>query len=230
MNHKGITILGMLIAANLIATAAHAQEPTPASGVDPASAAAGFATLSFWATLLGALVAGAVGGVVYELLILQGNIELPHKLTEEEVTEKYSYAVAKYMYDLGIWARVIIGALAAVAALLVVSPATTFELLATAVVAGSAGTAVFRSIQDRLLAAMAQKDATDARAGADKLAAKVDEAREAVADLAKKLEEASTSPAGERIRSFEAGVTLDLEDLDKVERLLSEAKGIHEGI
>jgi len=234
MKRKGIVIFGLLIAISLIATETCAQEPTPTptSGFNPVPVAAGFADLSFWVALVATLVAGAVGGVVYELLILQGNLELPHKPTKDEVAEKYPYAIVKNLYDLGIWARVIIGALAAVAALLALSPSTTFGLLATAVVAGSAGTSVFRSMQDRLSAAMAQKDAADTRATADKQDAKVDEALEAFANLKNRLVEASTSPAGVRTLTFEAGrgVALDLEDLDKVERLLSEAKGIHERI
>jgi uncharacterized membrane protein YeaQ/YmgE (transglycosylase-associated protein family) len=232
MKRKGITIFGLLIAVSLIATTAHAQEPTPTSGFDPALVAAGFADPAFWVAFLATLVAGAVGGVVYELLILQGNLELPHKPTGEEVAEKYPHAIVKNLYDLGIWARVIIGALAAVAALLVLSPSTTFGLLATAVVAGSAGTSVFRSMQDRLSTALAQRDAADARAKADNLGAKVDETMEAFANLKNRLVEASTSPVGATALAFEAGadVALDLEDLDKVERLLSEAKGIHEGI
>lgn len=233
MKLRGIAAFGLLTAVCLVATTVYAQEPTPtpASGFNPTPAAAGFADLSFWVALVATLVAGAVGGVVYELLILQGNLELPHRPTENEVTEKYPYAIVNNLYDLGIWARVIIGALAAVAALLVLSPSTTFGLLATAVVAGSAGTSVFRSIQDRLSAAMARKDAADARATVGKLDAKVDEAMHAFADLKKKLVQASTSPAGVRTLTFEAGagIALDLEDLDKVERLLSEAKGIYGG-
>lgn len=232
IKRKGITVLGLIIAVSLLATAAHAQEPTPTPRFDLALVVAGFADPAFWVVLVANLVAGAVGGVAYELLILQGNLELPHKLAEEEVTEKYPYAIVKNLYDLGIWARVIIGALAAVAALLVLSPSTTFGLLATAVVAGSAGTSVFRSIQDRLLAAMAQKDAADTRAKADNLGAKVDETMEAFANLKNRLVQASTSPVGATTLAFEAGtgVALDMEDLDKVERLLSEAKGIHKGI
>lgn len=234
MKRKGIAIFALLIAVSLFATAAHAQEPTPTppSGFDPALVAAGFADLNFWVALLATLVAGALGGVVYELLILQGNLELPHKPTKEEVAEKYPYAIVKNLFDLGIWARVIIGALAAVAALFVLSPSTTFGLLATAVIAGSAGTSVFSSMKDRLNAALAQNDADNTRTTADRQNAKVDEALEAFADLKNRLVEASTSPAGARTLSFGAGAgaALDLEDLDKVERLLSEAKGIHEGI
>jgi hypothetical protein len=230
MKRKGIAIFGLLIAVSLFATAAHAQEPTPPSGFDPAPVAAGFADPAFWVALLATLVAGALGGVVYELLILQGNLELPHKPAKEEVAEKYPYAIVKNLYDLGIWARVIVGALAAVAALFVLSPSTTFGLLATAVIAGSAGTSVFSSMRDRLDAALAQNDAANTRAAADRQNAKVDEALEAFANLKNKLVEASTSPAGARTLAFQAGTGVALEDLDNVGRLLSEAKGIHEGI
>ncbi|HXF04282.1 MAG TPA: hypothetical protein VNM72_02580 [Blastocatellia bacterium] len=227
-----VTTFKLLITMALSPTLVNAQQsPLPTIRTDPASMAAGFADVSFWITLLVTLVAGAVGGVVYELLILQGNIEFPHKPLEEEITEKYPYAIAKYMYDLGIWARVIIGALAAVAAVFVLSPNTNFGLLATAVVAGSAGMSVFRSLQDRLLASLAQKDAADAMAEAERMSAKVDEVIKAFTDLKSKIVTASTSPPGSRTLAFEAGkAILDLEDLDRVDRLLSEARGIHRKI
>lgn len=237
MKRTVMALFTMISAAGFMAATAYAQEPTP-----PAATLTGFSpdvmfqglTGAFWMTLVVTLVAGAIGGIVYELLILQGNVEMPHKPTKEEATEKYPYAVVEYVYDLGIWARIIIGALAAVAALLVLSPSTTFGLLATALVAGSAGTSIFRSLQDRLLASIAQKEAADTKAIGDKLAAKVGEAEQAYADLKGKLVTASTSLAGTSNLSFAptdgAPITLDLDDLNKVERLLNEAKGIHEAI
>jgi hypothetical protein len=236
MKRKTIVVLGLLVTTSLLlVTTASAQEPTPTPtpGINPSSIAVGFGDPSFWVALLATVIAGALGGVVYELLILQGNIELPHKLTDEEVAEKPQYAIGKYMFDLGIWARVIIGALAAIAALLVLSPSTAFELLATAVIAGSAGTAIFRSMQDRLLAAIALKDAADTKAQAEKQNAKIEEAAGAFTDLKNKLVAASTSPAGTRSMVLQVGtgtMTLDPEDLDRVEKLLSEATGIHEGM
>jgi hypothetical protein len=198
--------------------------------MDPVSIVGDLGSWEFWVALLITLVAGAVGGVVYELLILQGNLEVPHKATDDEVSEQYPYAVVKNLYDLGIWARIIIGALAAVAAMLVLAPSSAFGLLATAVVAGSAGTAVFRSLQDRLSVAMAQRDAANTRAAAQQQDAKVNEALAAFAELKGKLVETATSPPGARTLTFGAGsaASLDLDDLDRVERLLSEAKGIHE--
>ncbi len=208
------------------------QEALPPGELDWSSAAAGFREASFWVALLATLVAGAVGGVVYELLILQGSIERPHKLTEGEVTEGYPYAVAKNMYDLGIWARIIIGALAALAALLVLQPEGTFRLLATAVIAGSAGTSVFRSMQDRLSAAMAQKDVAQTKAKVENLGAKVNETMEAFAGLRDKLVTSSASPAGGRTLTFEAakGPPVDLDEIERVERLLSETRGYQQSI
>jgi uncharacterized membrane protein YeaQ/YmgE (transglycosylase-associated protein family) len=237
MKHrKKIVVIGLLIAVSLIATGVHAQTPTPAptstpvSEMDPIAVVEDLGSWEFWVALLLTLVAGAVGGVVYELLILQGNLELPHKPTAEEVTEQYPYAIVKNLYDLGIWARIIIGALAAVAALLVLAPSTGFGLLATAIVAGSAGTAVFRSMQDRLSVAIAQQDAANTRAVAQQQDAKVNEALAAFAELKGKLVETASSAPGARTLTFGAGsaASLDLDDLDEVERLLSEAKGIHE--
>ena len=232
---RRIVVFALVFAVSLIATGAHAQTPTPAPvstpvpEMDPVSVVQDLGSWQFWVALLVTLIAGAVGGVVYELLILQGNLELPHKPTAEEVTEQYPYAIVKNLYDLGIWARIIIGALAAVAALLVLAPSTGFGLLATAVVAGSAGTAVFRSLQDRLSVAIAQQDAANTRAVAQQQDAKVNEALAAFAELKGKLVETATSPPGARSLTFDAGsgASLDLDDLDKVERLLSEAKGIH---
>lgn len=148
----------------------------------------------------------------------------------EETTQGYDYAVARYMFDLGIWARVTIGAMAAVAALLVLSPTTAFGLVATAVVAGSAGTSVFRSLQDRVAAALAEKKEADTKNDARQLAAKVDEMAKAFEVLKTKVIQASSSPPGETKLNFVQGSALDLGDLTRVETLLYEARGVHERI
>ena len=205
--------------------------PTSAPIVDPSVVVPEFYRLSFWLAILATVVAGALGGIVYELIILQGSLELPHKLTRAEITETPPYAIAEYMYDLGILARIIIGGLAGVIAFLVISPESGFQLLATALVAGSAGTSIFRSMQDRLMATVAQRDAANTRATAGRMAAKVEEASAAFHNLKDKIMKVTASRAGARGIDFEArAAALDPEDLDQVERLLSQAKGIHEGI
>jgi len=167
--------------------------------------------------LLLTFITGGVGGIVYELLILQGNIELPHKPDPEEITDKFPYAISKFVYDLGIFARIIIGAAAALAALLVLTPATTTTLLATSLVAGSAGTSVFRSIQDRLLAALAQKDAADKGAQLQKQTVIINQALGKVSNLPK------PPVAGKAITD---SISVDPSKLNEIAQLLSEAKGI----
>lgn len=198
-------------------------KPTPAPPLEPTKAlnAAGLAGGLDWNLILVLLLTfftGGIGGIVYELLILQGNIELPHKPDQDEITDKFPYAVPKFLYDLGIFARVIIGAAAALAALLVLTPATTTTLLATSLVAGSAGTSVFRSIQDRLLAALAQKDAADKGTQLTKISSINNQALEKLNSLKK----AAGPPA-----PGEKGITgIEMDKLDELEKLLSEAKGL----
>lgn len=222
----------------LMPAVAFAQEPTPPAAAD-AQAAQGLnasavvnelGKLAFWITLLVTLVSGAVGGVVYELLILQGNIERPHKFTKEEASENYQYAIPAYLYDLGIFARVIIGALAAVAALLVLSPATAFGVISTAVVAGSAGTAIFRSLQDRMTAALAQKETADTKISARAMADKIDEVSKAFVALKEKMAKSASSVEGFSTLNFLEGAKLELVDLTNVENLLSQAKGIQQKV
>jgi len=174
--------------------------------------------------LLITLFAGAIGGVVYELLILQGNIELPHRLTDTEAVDN-PHAVAKFMYDLGIWARVIVGACAALAALLVIEPENSFKLMASALIAGSAGTAIFRSLQDRLLAALAQKDVADLRTINQELDSIVEETRGAFNELKTAIRSTPPPPSARSMSPATASV-IDLALLDRVEQLLNEAKGI----
>ncbi|MBX3015360.1 MAG: hypothetical protein KF832_27820 [Caldilineaceae bacterium] len=181
-----------------------------------------FANLPLWLALVVTLLGGAIGGVVYELLILHGNIEMPHRLTAAEQMEN-PHAIASYMYDLGIWARVLIGAFAAVAALVVVNPESLIKLLATAIIAGSAGTSIFRSLQDRLLAAVAQKESANLRATNTKLHDKVDEALVAFDELKGAVRAVPLPPS---TRSIPGAAAVDQSLVDRVEQLLNEAKGI----
>jgi hypothetical protein len=130
--------------------------------------------------LLATIVAGAAGGFVYEMLMLEGNLELPHKPTADEVKRleaKYAHAGKRIrLYDLGIWARVIIGALAGVAALFIASPTGAFRLLATSVIAGSAGTSLFDSLRDRLDMMIAQREVQEQQQVTEQALDKVDEA------------------------------------------------------
>jgi hypothetical protein len=227
-----IVLVGLLTLILLLAGAAHAQTPEEPAGPDVDTLWGDFADYRFWVLLIVTLVAGGVGGVAYELLILQGNLELPHRATPEEVREAYPYAIVKNLVDLGVWARVVIGALAAVAALLVLAPDNMFGILSTAVVAGSAGTAVFRSLQERLSAALALKEAADTREIALRQNAKVEEIQEALVIHHKMLEDradAAIGEAGLELRGMEE-LRGDRGILQDVERMLNEARGIGQAL
>jgi hypothetical protein len=222
-----------------VTATAHAQSTPPATEAASADTVAGLAA---WLALILVFLGGAVGGVVFELIALQGRIELPHRPSPDEVkkdmTEDGNYAISRYMVDLGILARVLIGGVAAVITLIIFTPENLVQLLGVAAVAGSAGTAVFRTIQDRLLATLAQKDAALARAQTSALTAKVTEAEQAVGALKTTLESTAASTHAE---SFRPEGTSSLESMsatsttapaatlalvNNVQRLLSEAKGI----
>jgi hypothetical protein len=111
-----------------------------------------------WLVISLTIFCGGLGGFVFELLNLQGNIEKPHKPSEDDLAAKLAYASPKNVIDLGVWARIIIGAAAAPPAMLFLRPESAFALLAMSVVAGSAGTAIFRSLQERVQAAIAHKE------------------------------------------------------------------------
>lgn len=225
---SAITIVAMFLTISvcfaqdtLHATSEGFMQPKPVSGTLDAL---------FWRTIAIAVIAGALGGVVYELLILQGNIEFPHKTEKGETVDSNIYAVAKYMYDLGIFARIIIGALAGIIILLIFSPDTILGLLATSLAAGSAGIAVFSSIQDRLLAALSKKDAADVRTNASLGREKLSEAITAYEAFKKSILAKSSSPIGANKLNFGSETSLNQDDFTKMERLLSESKGALDAI
>ena len=111
-SYSKILILAVLLVILAIPTVAYAQESTPTPAPLPPNPAFNSSTLiselgtwQSWVVLLVTLVCGALGGLVYELLILQGNIERPHPTVNEEWTDAPQYAITKNLYDLGIWAR-----------------------------------------------------------------------------------------------------------------------------
>jgi hypothetical protein len=203
------------------ATGASAQPiPSPASIKTPLNTAnlAKGLDWNLFLVLFLTFLTGGIGGVVYELLILQGNIEWPHKPDPDEITDKFPYAVPKFLFDLGIFARIIIGAAAALAALLVLTPDSTTSLLAISLVAGSAGTSVFRSMQDRLLASLAQKDA----ANKGTQLAKINAVNQKALEKLESLKTAAGPPAPGK-----KGITgIGSDDLEEIEKLLREAKGM----
>lgn len=203
-------------------TATVVPTSTPVPPFDPSSVISSLGTADFWTALWVTILAGAIGGVVFELLALHGNIELPHKPSDDEFPEKLPHAVSRHVFDLGIVSRIIVGGVAAVAALLVLSPRTGFGLVATALIAGSAGTSILRSLQDRITAALAVGEVNQARENGAKAEAVIDQVRA-------RLEEAQASasaPSGAESIGAARGVPA----LDDIQSLLGEAKGLARSI
>jgi uncharacterized YccA/Bax inhibitor family protein len=98
---------------------------------------------------------GAIGGLIYELIALEGNVEWPHKTVDAEAPQGgFAYAKPPNLYDFGILARLFVGAVAAIAVYWVLTPEQGIKLAAVSLIVGSAGTAVFRALQDRVIAAL----------------------------------------------------------------------------
>ena len=85
-------------------------------------------------------------------------LKRPHNLSEENLTNEYPYAIAKFMLDLGVFARLFIGAVGGLIGIWFLNPATTISWITISIVAGSIGTSILRSVQDRILAIITQRD------------------------------------------------------------------------
>ena len=121
----------------------------------------------FRVVLLITLLFGALGGLVYELVVLQGSIEQPHRVQE-----------GGWVYDLGVWGRMLMGALASTAALYAVPPDSAYKLVAVSVVAGASASAIFKSLQSRVEAMIAQQVAGQAQEAASLIADKAEQMAE----------------------------------------------------
>jgi hypothetical protein len=186
-----------------------------------------FASARFWILVAVTMFFGGLGGLVYELLILQGQIELPHKSEADDAVQGATLATWKFTWDLGVMSRVIIGALAAVAVLWVLSPPSGFPLLAVSVIAGSAGTAIFRSMEDRLLAVIAQKETVETKKKAEVAKGKVDEVGKSVAKLQAMVGAGANAAMGAVPLQGQPSFNAELQDAS---RLVSEAKAVFETI
>jgi hypothetical protein len=132
------------------ATAAGLHALGVSTDLDSFALATGLVDFNLWFTLGMAALFGGIGGFIAELLSLHGNLELPHRvrLSHHKHTR---LADARDMVDLGVISRMLVGAAAALAVLSVYAPQTATALLVDALIAGSAGTAVFRLVQTRFL-------------------------------------------------------------------------------
>jgi hypothetical protein len=158
-----------------------------------------WASWEFWVFVLVVAFFGALGGLVYELMNQRGRIELPHRTREADPDEIPGGAIPRRLYDLGILGRMFIGALAAIVVVwpLGVVDEGALAVVSVAILAGAAGIAVFRSLQDRLLAVLTTQELAKTRDQAEQAALLTAEVE---ADLRQMQ---SRRPAGGRGTSFD---------------------------
>jgi len=141
----------------LLAGAAHAQATSTTSWKD---ILATWGDPWYWLFLLGVFACGAVGGLISELLSLRGRVEWPHLTRPDEVHEDLPEAVARFLFDLGVFARLLIGGGAAILVLWALAPEEggATAVIACSLLAGASGGAVFQILKGRLEAALAAKN------------------------------------------------------------------------
>lgn len=199
----------------------------------------GLNDIKLWKTLVVIMSAGAAGGLVFELLNLKGNIEWPHGPTKDELAAKFAYATPENLYDLGYLARLLIGALSAPVTIAVVGSSSVFAMLATSVVAGSSGALIFRALQDRLTAAIYNKQ-LDEKQTADKtqkqhlkgaaelIRDKLGKAIEAFKTLSHKIGTDSNTSSGKLTFPSDPEIKLVCDDFRNVWTPLNEAEIVAE--
>lgn len=191
----------------------------------------------FWIFLLVVAAFGALGGLVYELMTLRGRLEMPHRADDVAADEDLSGAVARYLYDMGLLGRMIIGALAAIVVVwpLELVASGPLAVISGSIIAGAAGIAVFRSLQDRLMAALATRELVKVQVRAAEQTRAVEEIEADVEQLRGRLQ--GTAGLTERGLSFEvtddrrggaepASVPESFPELDRITRKLAEARAL----
>jgi hypothetical protein len=199
----------------------------------------GLNDIKLWKTLVVIMSAGATGGLVFELLNLKGNIEWPHGPTKDELAAKFAYATPENLYDLGYLARLLIGALSAPVTIAVVPQSSVLAMLATSVVAGSSGALIFRALQDRLTAAIYNKQLDDEhkadktqeqhlKRAAELITDKLDEAIKAFNTLSHKIGTDSNTSSGKLTFPSDPELKLVCDDFRNVWTPLNEAEVVAE--
>jgi hypothetical protein len=124
---------------------------SPTGGLDTRLLADTMTTGDFRLVLALTLIFGGLGGLVYELMVLQGSVEQPHRVKE-----------GGWVYDLGVIGRMLMGAMAAVAALFAISPED------------------FKSLQARVEAMVAQQAVVQAQETTTQIAEKAEQMADAL--------------------------------------------------
>ncbi|MBD2056977.1 hypothetical protein H6F88_13295 [Oculatella sp. FACHB-28] len=208
----------------------------------------------FFILLFITIGAGVLGGFVAELISLNGNIEWPHRPSDDEWALRASDtgsrdARRENIIDFGIFARLSVGGLAAPAAIVFLNPASVFALFGMSVIAGSAGTAIFIALQERIRTIIAEQQKAVAVAVAEKeieiaqepfrrakliqsaqlILGILENAATKLGEIEKKLREDSETVAEEpNALKFptDKAVVLQQNDFKEVWNLLNEVKGI----
>jgi len=219
--------VGPIRFAALLAAPAHLALPLGAlaeGGHTRQEILAEWASGSYWLFLLVVALFGAFGGVIYELLILKGRLEFPHRADDQE-GEPAEGTGARYLYDLGILSRILIGMAAAIVVvwLLDLEGNGSTAVIAGSIVAGATGIAVFRSLQDRLVAVIATRDLAQTQAQA---AAQTRKVEEAYVELEKARDGTVSRPAA-ATRGLDFGpAPAGVPEIDNALRLLGEARAL----
>ena len=194
----------------------------------------------FWVFLAVVAAFGALGGLVYELMTLRGRLEMPHRADDVAADEDLSGAVARYLYDMGLLGRLIIGALAAIVVVwpLGLVDSGPLAVISGSIVAGATGIAVFRSLQDRLMAALATRELVKTQVQAAEQTRAVEEAAADLEQLRGRLQGQAQESSG---LSFDPGDDRDdrrgmpmaptsapesFPELDRITRKLAEARAL----
>lgn len=181
-----------------------------------------------WPLLALVFLFGALGGLVAELMTLRGRIELPHRTEGNEVADDLEGAMAAFLVDLGVFARMFIGGAAGLVVLwtLEPDPADPIAVIASAILAGAAGGAVFETLRNRLDAALAETNLARSQELMSQTTEKLDQIEVAHQELWGTLKRNSESLVGATHLEFSAPASLELEELERIDTLIGEARAL----
>ena len=100
---------------------------------------------NFAVDFLFAAVLGVIGGVAAELITNKGNIEKPHP------TDK------SFIFDIGIWSNITLGAVAALGYLFVLETSDPYKFVGAMIGAGVGGSAILTAIKQKLVGSITQE-------------------------------------------------------------------------
>jgi hypothetical protein len=160
MKRQVATVLGLVLSTSLFAGAAYSQNHSPAPSVSPTPESLykkiegyGIENPELRAYILITLFSGTLGGLIYHLINYRKIQELLWEEAKKssKTQEDSSIKIKPSSRILCCMSHMAIGAAAAPPAILLLRPESAFALLAMSLVSGSAGSAVFRNVQEKML-------------------------------------------------------------------------------